>query len=84
MYVDPCRGRMKYELLNKMLRIYAHMRFAFVTFDVMNAVVDPDDGTVTIRWRIKTNTTLNSFITNFQVNNNEVSSRHVQYNMSQM
>ncbi|XP_052865887.1 uncharacterized protein C6orf136 homolog [Anopheles cruzii] len=36
-----------------LLRTVAHLKFAYVTFDVLKITTHPEDGTVRVRWRIR-------------------------------
>lgn len=57
-FEDNIRGGKRYEgvlayrhFMN-LLKIYCHMRFVYVRFNILNVSEHPEDGTIRVRWRI--------------------------------
>jgi len=45
-------GGLAYRHFVNMLKIYCHMRFVYVRFNILNVTEHPEDGTIRVRWRI--------------------------------
>lgn len=56
-FEDNIRGKkyegvLAYRNFVNLLKIYCHMRFVYVRFNILNVTEHPEDGTIRVRWRI--------------------------------